>query len=57
MSKAMCNWQRLPNSRMDRQHRPKQFLRQKYIADSGIRQEDREWKKLKKMKEAAHYDS
>ena len=29
MSKCYPNWQRLPNSRMDRQYRPKQFFRQK----------------------------
>ena len=52
MSKAMTNWQRLPNSRMDRQHRPKAFFRQKWMAEDPDRMNDKLWKKMKKEKEA-----
>lgn len=34
MSKAMTNWQRLPNSRMDRQHRPRAYLAAKARTDA-----------------------
>ena len=37
MSKCYQNWQRLPNSRMDRQHRTQQFLRKKDQADAVSR--------------------
>ena len=52
MSKCPPNWQRLPNSRMDRQHRPKAFFRQKWTTEDPDRMNDKLWKKMKKEKEA-----
>ena len=48
MSKCYPNWQRLPNSRMDRQHRPQQFFRQKGRVENSDRLEEKLWKKMKK---------
>ena len=56
MSKCYPNWQRIPNSRMDRQHRPKQFFRQKWMTENPNRLNDKLWQKMKKEKEAMLHD-
>ena len=50
MSKCYPNWQRLPNSRRDRQNRPRQFLRQKNRVEDTERIEKKFQRKLEKAK-------
>ena len=66
MSKCYPNWQRLPNSQMDRQHRPKTFFRGKdRVIDNTVKGEekareitaDEVWKRAEMMKEAMLYDN
>ena len=52
MSKCYANWMRLPNSRRDRQERPKQFFRQKGRVEDPERLDEKSWKKMEKEKES-----